>query len=81
MLRLLYRRTVSAGFVASALESVGRLAEGYLGQAWLDGFNRAAYFPVILISFGTLAVWLWKQAKGSATGQEFTQIATSLTLE
>ena len=74
-------RLVSAGFVASALESVGRLAAGYLGQAWLDGFNHAAYFPVVLISFGTLAVWLWKQAKGSASGEEFTQIASSVTLE
>jgi hypothetical protein len=72
---------VAAGFVASALESVGRLAECYLGQAWLDGFNRAAYFPVVLISFGTLAVWLWKQAEGSATDEEFTQIATPVALE
>jgi hypothetical protein len=60
-------RLAAAGFAASALETVGRLAEGYLGQAWLDGFNHATYFPVVLLSFGTLAVWLWKEAERSAT--------------
>jgi hypothetical protein len=58
---------VAVGFVASTWESVGRLAEGYLGLAWLGPFNNAAYFPVVLISFGTLGVWLWKQGEATAT--------------
>jgi hypothetical protein len=58
-------RVVAVGFVASALEGTGRLAEAFLGQTWLSGLNYAAYFPIVLLSFGTLAVWLWKQAKAA----------------
>jgi hypothetical protein len=54
-------RAVAVGFVATAVECVSRLAEGYLGQTWLDSLNRAAYFPIVLLNFGTLAVWLWRQ--------------------
>lgn len=56
---------VAVGFVASALEGTGRLAEAFLGQTWLSGLNYAAYFPIVLLSFGTLAVWLWKHAKAA----------------
>jgi hypothetical protein len=55
-------RAVALGFAATAAECASRLAEGYLGQTWLDGLNHAAYFPIVLLSFGTLAVWLWRQA-------------------
>ena len=53
-------RAVSLGFAATTIECASRLAEGYLGQTWLDGVNHAAYFPVVLLNFGTLAVWLWR---------------------
>jgi hypothetical protein len=59
----IWNRLVALGFAATAFEGVGRLAEGYLGQGWLDGVNHALYFPVVVLSFGTLAVWLWKQAQ------------------
>ncbi len=53
---------VALGFWATAMESAARLAEGYLGQSWMASLNSAAYFPVVLFSFGTLALWLWQQA-------------------
>lgn len=58
-----WNRAVAVGFAAGAMEGVARLAEGYLGQGWLSGFNHALYFPIVLLNFGTLAVWLGKQAK------------------
>jgi hypothetical protein len=60
----MWDRLAAAGFVASALESVGRLVEGYLDQSWLDGFNRAAYLPVVLVSFGTLSGVAMEAGKG-----------------
>jgi hypothetical protein len=59
-------RTVALGFAATTVECASRLAEGYLGQAWLDAPNHAAYFPIVLFNFGTLAVWLWR--RGATTG-------------
>ena len=58
-----WNRIAALGFALTAVECVGRIAEGYLGQTWLDGPNHAAYFPVVLLNLGTLAVWLWKQPK------------------
>jgi hypothetical protein len=58
-----WNRIVALGFVLSALYSAGRIAEAYLGQSWLSSLNHAAYFPVVLLSVGTLAVWLWKQTQ------------------
>jgi hypothetical protein len=55
-------RAVAVGFAATAIECASRLAEGYLGQTWLDGLNHPAYFPIVLLTFGTLAIWLWRQA-------------------
>lgn len=54
----LWDRAVALGFAATTLECASRLAEGYLGQMWLGGVNNAAYFPIVLFNFGTLAVWL-----------------------
>jgi hypothetical protein len=54
-------RAVSLGFVATALECASRMVEGYVGQTWLSSINYAAYLPVVLFNFGTLAVWLWCQ--------------------
>ena len=61
-------RAVSLGFVATTVECASRLAEGYLGQTWLDGVNHAAYFPIVLLNFGTLAVWLWRQTDATNSG-------------
>lgn len=58
-----WNRIVALGFVLAAIECAGRIAEGYLGQTWLGGPNHFAYFPVVLLNVGTLAVWLWKQPK------------------
>jgi hypothetical protein len=55
-------RAVALGFVATTVECASRLAEGYLGQTWLSGLNYGAYLPIVLLNFGTLAVWLWRQA-------------------
>jgi hypothetical protein len=57
-----WNRAVCLGFAATTLECASRLLEGYLGQTWLDGVNHVAYFPIVLLNFGTLAVWLWRQA-------------------
>jgi hypothetical protein len=56
-------RAVALGFAATAVECASRMAEGYLGQVWLDGLNHAAYLPIVLLNFGTLAVWLWRPAR------------------
>jgi hypothetical protein len=58
-----WNRIVSLGFVLSVILSAGRMVEGYLGQTWLDGANHAAYFPVVFLSMGTLALWLWRQTQ------------------
>ena len=58
-----WNRIVALGFVLTAIECAGRIAEGYLGQTWLSGANYALYFPIVLLSFGTLAIWLWRQAQ------------------
>ena len=55
-------RAVALGFAATTVECTSRLLEGYLGQTWLDGVNHVAYFPIVLLNFATLAVWLWRQA-------------------
>ena len=60
-------RAVAIGFAATAVECTARLAEGYLGQMWLSGLNGAAYFPVVVLNFGTMAVWLWRQAGTTST--------------
>ena len=57
-----WNRAVALGFAATTVECASRLVEGYLGQTWLDGLNHAAYFPIVLLNLGTLAVWLWRQA-------------------
>lgn len=56
---------VALGFWVSAMESAARLSQSYLGQSWMASINSAAYFPVVLLSFGTLATWLWRQAKSA----------------
>ena len=53
---------VALGFGLTAIEYAGRILEGYLGQKWLSGANYAAYFPIVFLSFGALAVWLWRPA-------------------
>lgn len=64
-----WNRALTLGFAATALECTSRLAEGYLGQTWLDGLNHTAYFPIVLLNFGILAVWLWRQG-GSTRSSE-----------
>jgi hypothetical protein len=56
-----WNRVVALGFAATTIECASRLTEGYLGQTWLAAMNYAAYFPIVLFNFGTLAVWLWRQ--------------------
>jgi len=58
-----WNRIVALGFALTAIECTGRIAEGYLGQTWLDGPTHALYFPVVLLNVGTLAIRLWKQPK------------------
>jgi len=56
-------RAVALGFAATTVECASRLAEGYMGQTWLEGLNQSAYFPIVLLNFGILALWLWRQAE------------------
>jgi hypothetical protein len=60
--RYRWNQIVAIAFAANALRAAGRLAEGYLGQAWLGSVNEAVYFPATVLIYGTLAAWLWKQA-------------------
>lgn len=57
-----WNRVVALGFMATTAECASRLAEGYLGQSWLVGINYAAYFPIVVLNFGSLTVWLWREA-------------------
>jgi hypothetical protein len=57
------------GFAAAAMTGIGRLLEGYLGQSWMDGLNHAVYIPVVVVNFGTLGAWLWRQAKEAGKEQ------------
>jgi hypothetical protein len=57
-----WNRIVALGFVLTAVECASRIAESYLGQTWLSGANYAAYFPIVLLNFGSLAIWLWRRA-------------------
>ena len=67
-----WNRIVAVAFIANAVRLAGRIAEGYLGQSWLDAVNNAVYFPAVAIIFGTLTVWLWKQTQAvrQETGEE-----------
>jgi hypothetical protein len=56
----------AVGFGLTAIECAGRILEGYLGQTWLSGANYAAYFPIVFLSLGALAVWLWRQAPSAS---------------
>ncbi|HYL68068.1 MAG TPA: hypothetical protein VEX69_02795 [Candidatus Limnocylindria bacterium] len=57
-----WNQVVAVALAANALRAAGRLAESYMGQAWLGPVNEAVYFPATLLIYGTLAAWLWRQA-------------------
>jgi len=58
-----WNQFIAVVFAANAVRSAGRLAEGFMGQAWLAPVNDAIYFPATVLINGSLAVWLWKQAQ------------------
>jgi hypothetical protein len=58
-----WNQFIAIVFAANAARSAGRLAEGFMGQAWLAPLNDAIYFPATVLIYGSLAVWLWKQAR------------------
>jgi hypothetical protein len=58
-----WNRIVAVAFIANAVRLAGRIAESYLGQSRRDTVNNAVYFPAVALIFGTLTVWLWKQAR------------------
>jgi len=58
-----WNQVVAAAFAANAARAAGRVAEGYMGQAWLAPVNDAIYFPASVVIYGTLAAWLWRQAR------------------
>lgn len=58
-----WNQIVAVAFAANAVRAAGRLAEGYMGQAWLGPVNDAIYFPASVLIYGTLAAWLWRQAR------------------
>src|SRR5580700_11121849 len=58
-----WNRIVSIAFILNAVRLASRVAEGYLGQRWLDPVNDAVYFPAVALIFGTLTAWLWKQTR------------------
>src|ERR1700757_964622 len=58
-----WNQIIAVVFAVNAARSAGRLAEGFMGQAWLAHLNDAIYFPATVLIYGSLAVWLWKQAQ------------------
>ncbi|MGC1255685.1 MAG: hypothetical protein WA867_09030 [Candidatus Acidiferrales bacterium] len=56
-----WNRIVALAFIANAVRLAGRMAEGYMGQSWLDPLNSAVYFPAVALIFSALTAWLWKQ--------------------
>jgi len=58
-----WNQFIAIVLAANAARSAGRLAEGFMGQAWLAPLNDAIYFPATVLIYGSLAVWLWKQAQ------------------
>jgi hypothetical protein len=58
-----WNQFIAIVFAANAARSAGRLAEGFMGQAWLAPVNDAIYFPATVLIYGSLALWLWKQAQ------------------
>lgn len=56
-----WNQIVAIALMANAVRVAGRLAEGYIGQGWLEPVNSAVYFPASVLIYGTLAAWLWKQ--------------------
>jgi hypothetical protein len=58
-----WNQFIAIVFAANAARSAGRPAEGFMGQAWLAPLNDAIYFPATVLIYGSLAVWLWKQAQ------------------
>src|SRR3984957_9992144 len=71
-----WNQFIAIVFAANAARSAGRLAEGFMGQAWLAPVNDAIYFPATLLIYGSLALWLWKQAQ--YLQQEELEATTSL---
>ena len=65
-----WNRIVAVAFILNALRLASRVAEGYLGQRWLDPVNDAVYFPAVALIFGTLTAWLWKQTRIVRNEQE-----------
>lgn len=58
-----WNQFIAVVFAANAARAAGRLAEGFMGQAWLAPVNDAVYFPATVLIYGSLSVWLWKQAQ------------------
>jgi hypothetical protein len=58
-----WNQFIAIVFAVNVARSAGRLAEGFMGQAWLAPINDAIYFPATVLIYGSLAVWLWKQAE------------------
>lgn len=58
-----WNQFIAIVFAANAARAAGRLAEDFMGQAWLAPVNDAIYFPASVLIYGSLAVWLWKQAQ------------------
>ena len=58
-----WNQFIAVVFAANAARSAGRLAEGFMGQAWLAPLNDTIYFPASVLIYGSLAVWLWKQTQ------------------
>lgn len=56
-----WNQIVAIALMANAVRVAGRLAEGYIGQGWLEPVNSSVYFPASVLIYGTLAAWLWKQ--------------------
>jgi hypothetical protein len=71
-----WNQFIAIVFAANAARSAGRLAEGFMGQAWLAPVNDAIYFPATVLIYGSLALWLWKQAQ--YLQQEELEATTSL---
>jgi hypothetical protein len=65
-----WNQIVAIAFIVNAVRLASRIAQGYLGQRWLDPVNDAVYFPAVALIFGTLTAWLWKQTRMVRNEQE-----------
>ncbi|WP_394839469.1 hypothetical protein LVJ94_21515 [Pendulispora rubella] len=60
-------RVPALGWSLYGTTVLARILGGYAGLAWLEPFNDRAYFPAVILAYGTTAIWLWSEGPPWAT--------------